>query len=135
MGYTYATKFQTSKMKTDKHQRKYLKDYQPPDFKISTTHLEFHLDAARTRVMSRLQMHRCSADPAADLVLDGIELDLLELRVDGRLLEAGEYQQDDETLTLANLPQQFETSAKKGWGRQELLQFFVDVNTKVSEEW
>jgi aminopeptidase N len=110
MGYTNATKFQTSKMKTDKHQRKYLKDYQPPDFNISATHLEFHLDAARTRVVSRLQMHRCSADPAAELVLDGVELDLLELRVDGRLLDAAEYEQGDETLILANLPQKFEIS-------------------------
>ena len=33
------------------------------------------------------------------------------------------------------LPQQFETSSAKGWGRQELLQFFQEVNTKISEEW
>jgi len=32
-------------MKTDKHLRKHLKDYQPPEFGISKTHLEFHLDA------------------------------------------------------------------------------------------
>jgi aminopeptidase N len=97
-------------MKTDKHQRKYLKDYQPPDFNISETRLEFHLDASHTRVLSRLQMQRCGADPAADLVLDGVELKLLELRVDGRLLDAEEYRRDKETLTIANLPLQFEIS-------------------------
>ena len=70
MRYTYATIFQTSEMKTDKHQRKFLKDYQPPDFKISRTRLEFHLDASRTRVSSRLQVHRNGANEDADLVLD-----------------------------------------------------------------
>ena len=33
------------------------------------------------------------------------------------------------------LPQQFETSARKGWGREELLDFFADVNAKIREEW
>lgn len=33
------------------------------------------------------------------------------------------------------LPQQFETSAKKGWGKAELLQFFAEVNAKISDEW
>jgi aminopeptidase N len=59
-------------MKTDKHLRKHLKDYQPPEFGISKTHLEFHLDASCTRVLSRLQMHRMSSNGSAELVLDGI---------------------------------------------------------------
>jgi len=33
------------------------------------------------------------------------------------------------------LPQQFETSSKKGWGRKELLEFFAQVNAKISDEW
>lgn len=33
------------------------------------------------------------------------------------------------------LPQQFETSARKGWGREELLEFFAQVNAKTKEEW
>ena len=110
MGYTYATKFQTCNMKTDTRQRKFLKDYQPPAYDIYETHLEFHLQADRTRVLSRLKMQRRSADPAALLVLDGIDLELIELRLDGRLLGAADYRLDEETLTLANLPQQFEIS-------------------------
>jgi aminopeptidase N len=97
-------------MKTDKHLRKHLKDYQPPDFGISRTHLEFHLDAGQTRILSRLQMHRMTSDEGAELVLDGIELNLLELRLDGRLLQANEYQLDAETLTIMNLPANFEIS-------------------------
>ena len=58
MGYTYAFDFQARGMKTDKHLRKHLKDYQPPDFGISETSLQFHLDAAGTRVVSQLQVQR-----------------------------------------------------------------------------
>jgi len=97
-------------MKTDKHLRKHLKDYQAPDFGISETHLEFHLEGSQTRVLSRLQMHRLTSNESAELVLDGIELDLLELRLDGRLLHVDEYQQDDETLTVMQVPAHFEIS-------------------------
>ncbi len=95
-------------MKTDKHLRKHLKDYQAPDFGISETYLEFHLEASHTRVLSRLQMHRMTSDGSAELVLDGIELNLLELRLDGRLLNTDEYRLDDETLTVMEVPQRFE---------------------------
>ena len=97
-------------MKTDKHLRKHLKDYQPPEFGISKTHLEFHLDAGCTRVLSRLQMHRITSNGSAELVLDGIELKLLELRLDDRLLNADEYRLSDETLTVMQVPERFELS-------------------------
>ena len=95
-------------MKTDQHQRKPLKDYQPPDFAITDTQLEFHLAPGSTRVRSRLQMQRLAVDPASERVLDGIELKLLEVSVDGRTLAADAYRLDDETLTLTDLPERFE---------------------------
>ena len=70
-------------MKTDQHKRKHLKDYQPPSFEIINTRLVFHLDESRTRVISSLQLQRKTSDKSAELVLDGIELELIELRVDG----------------------------------------------------
>jgi aminopeptidase N len=97
-------------MKTDKHLRKHLKDYQPPAFGISETHLQFHLDGGCARVHSRLQMHRLTSNAAAELVLDGVELKLVELRLDGRLLNPDEYRLGDETLTLMRLPERFEIS-------------------------
>ncbi len=95
-------------MKTDQHKRKHLKDYRPPDFGISKTELIFELDGSRTRVKSRLQLQRKTAGRDAALVLDGIELKLIELRLDGELLQAGDYQLTAETLTLESLPDQFE---------------------------
>jgi aminopeptidase N len=99
-------------MKTDKHLRKHLKDYQPPSFGISTTQLVFHLDASHTRVFSVLQLHRLSADKDAELVLDGIELKLVELRLDGVLLQADDYKLTPETLTLESVPDRFELSCE-----------------------
>ena len=95
-------------MKTDQHKRKHLKDYRPPDFSITKTELIFDLDASRTRVKSRLQLQRKTAERDAALVLDGIELKLIELRLDGELLQAGDYQLTAETLTLESVPDQFE---------------------------
>ena len=99
-------------MKTDHHQRKYLKDYQPPDFEIEQTDLVFHLDAHRTRVVSRLQMRRAAAGKDSELVLDGVELTLIELRLDGELLQPEDYKLGSETLTIKSVPDRFEFSCE-----------------------
>ena len=95
-------------MKTDQHKRKYLKDYQPPAFTIDRTDLVFHLDPSRTRVESRLAIRRISDNRQLPLVLDGVELELLELRLDGQLLDAQNYRLDDESLTIADVADEFE---------------------------
>ena len=99
-------------MKTDKHLRKHLKDYLPPSFGISKTQLIFHLDASRSRVISRLQMHRMTADKDAELILDGVELKLIELRLDGKVLPADDYNLTPETLAIESVPDRFELSCE-----------------------
>jgi len=99
-------------MKTDKHQRKFLRDYQPPDFSISQTWLQFFLDPERTRVCSRLRLRRETANRQAELVLDGIELKLLGLSLDGRELAPEEYRVEDETLTIMSVPDSFELACE-----------------------
>jgi len=99
-------------MKTDKHLRKHLKDYQRPDFGISQTRLVFHLEPTRTRVISHLQMHRITTDKNAELVLDGVELKLIELRLDGELLSAQDYRLGDDSLTIGALADSFEISCE-----------------------
>jgi aminopeptidase N len=99
-------------MKTDKHLRKHLKDYQPPDFGITKTRLVFHLEPTRTRVISHLQMHRISADRGAELVLDGVELKLIELRLDGELLSEKDYRLGDDSLTIIAPGDSFEVSCE-----------------------
>ena len=95
-------------MKTDQHKRRYLKDYRPPDFSIRRTDLVFVLDESRTRVKSRLEIERRGENRAAPLVLDGVELKLIELRLDGEALGPGDYQLTAETLRIDDLPDRFE---------------------------
>jgi len=99
-------------MKTDQHLRKHLKDYQAPSFGISRTQLIFHLDVGCTRVFSVLKLHRLSADKDAELILDGIELTLVELRLDGNLLQPDDYKLTPETLTIKSVPDRFELSCE-----------------------
>ncbi|MDH3221647.1 MAG: aminopeptidase N [Gammaproteobacteria bacterium] len=99
-------------MKTDQHKRKYLKDYRPPDFGIGETRLEFHLDECATVVKSRLQLRRMTSDSKAPLVLDGIELNLVEIRLDGRILQPEEYEVGAETLTIHAVPDRFELACE-----------------------
>ncbi len=87
----------------------HLKDYQVPDFLIDKTDLHVTLDPKETRVRARLSLRRnpASKEPAADLVLDGQQMILESLSIDGRALEGGEYQVSPETLTLTNLADTF----------------------------
>ncbi|WP_038093821.1 aminopeptidase N [Acidihalobacter prosperus] len=88
----------------------YLKDYQEPAFLIERTELRFELGEDFTQVETRLQLRRNPAAASADapLVLDGEDLELLAVRIDGRELQAQEWLQDADSLTLAGVPDAFE---------------------------
>jgi len=90
-------------MKGDQPHTIRLGDYAPPPFRVERVDLTFHLDPRATRVQSRLELRR-NAQGRGPLVLDGAELELLSLRLDGRLLEAGEYTCEAERLELADVP-------------------------------
>jgi len=85
----------------------FLKDYQAPAFLIDTTDLRFELGEESTRVLSRLQMRRNPLHvehSAAPLVLNGQDMQLESVAIDGRLLSADEYRVDEESLTIFSLP-------------------------------
>jgi aminopeptidase N len=87
-----------------------LADYRPPAFLIDTVDLVFELGEADTRVKSRLRIRRNPevADPSAPLHLDGEELDLVSLALEGEPLGANRYQFPPEGgLILADVPDNF----------------------------
>ena len=87
-----------------------LADYQPPAFLIDTVDLVFELRDADTRVKSRLGIRRNpeASERRAPLCLDGEELELLSLALDGEPLGANRYQIAAEGgLTLADVPDAF----------------------------
>ncbi len=91
-----------NEMRTEQPKTIYLKDYQAPEYLIDETRLSFELHEDRTLVHARLMLRRNPAlgDGLPPLVLDGQQLELLSVALDGRELGAHEYQLDDSQLTL-----------------------------------
>jgi aminopeptidase N len=76
-------------------------DYAPPAFWIDTVHLSFDLDPAKTRVLNKMTLRRNADVPAQALRLDGDELNLARVLVNG----AGtSFKMDAGQLVLENLP-------------------------------
>ena len=98
-------------MKTDHHQRKYLSEYSIPDFTITETRLEFELDERNTLVKSFLKVKRLGKADAA-LSLDGVELNLLSISIDGNALSATDYEKTTEQLTIRDVPDEFELACE-----------------------
>jgi aminopeptidase N len=89
----------------------YLKDYRPPSYLIDETYLTFDLHEDTTRVESRLKLRRNPlADGEPPLSLDGMELELLEIAIDGRELDTSEYELTDDKLHIPSPPERFELS-------------------------
>ncbi|MDT3679638.1 MAG: aminopeptidase N [Burkholderiaceae bacterium] len=85
--------------------------YTPPPWLVDDVRLVFDLDPRSTLVRASLSVRRnpqAGADASTALVLDGEQLEPLELRVDGRLLEPAEYRVDEHTLTIDRVPERFE---------------------------
>lgn len=82
----------------------YLRDYESPAFLVDEAALEIDILEASAEVKSSLQLHRNPAARPGPLRLDGVDLELLEIEVDGRPLLANEYQVDAESLTLFDAP-------------------------------
>ncbi|SIR03074.1 aminopeptidase N [Aquipseudomonas alcaligenes] len=101
-------------MRTEQPKMIYLKDYQVPDYLIDETHLTFELFEDHTLVHAQLVMRRnpeagagLSEARMPPLVLDGQQLELLELKLDDRVLGAADYQLTDSHLTLQPTQEQF----------------------------
>jgi aminopeptidase N len=76
-------------------------DYQPPAFWIDTVDLTFDLDPAKTRVLNKMRVRRNPDVPAQALRLDGEELNLARVLVNGN---GASFKLDGGQLVLENLP-------------------------------
>jgi aminopeptidase N len=99
----------TSSRKPEVHQTVYLKDYRPPDYRIETVMLEFELDETRTRVKSLITAV-CNHDKCEGirpLVLNGRDLTLKAVKLDGRSLSERDFKLEDQLLTILPVPDRF----------------------------
>lgn len=95
--------------KPEKPRTTYRDDYAPPDYWVDSVDLDFELDEDCTRVRATLAVRRNKTlvgDPPA-FVLDGEELSLIHVSIDGRALEAREYELRDDGLCVPAVPAQF----------------------------
>ena len=87
-------------------QPKYLKDYKKPDFSIEDIHLTFALHEGKTVVTAKTTFKRENKD-AKNIVLDGQELKLISVAMNGAALSTNQYTQDDDTLTVSDVSDTF----------------------------
>ena len=94
-----------------------LEDYRVPDYLVETVDLDFSLEPRATRVRARTAF---APNPkgvqGAPLLLDGDELTLVSIALDGRRLEAHEYRLSETALTLVAPPAR---------------RFVLDIETKL----
>src|SRR5579872_3512167 len=93
-------------MRTDTPQPIHLADYRAPDFLVSEVGLDFDLSPGATRVKAKLAVRR-NGDHDRPLKFNGERLKLISVAVDGRALAPGEYELDQEFLTIAAPPGAF----------------------------
>jgi len=80
----------------------YRADYRPPAYWIDAVDLTFDLDPLKTRVLSRMKVRRNLEVEAQPLRLDGEELTLARVLVNG---QAWSFKIEDDKLLLENLPE------------------------------
>lgn len=81
-----------------------LQEYQPPAFFVSTTDLTFELGDEFTQVTARLGLRHNPAGPKEKLRLDGEKLELISVKLNGKLLSSQDFVVDDTSLTILEVP-------------------------------
>ena len=79
-------------------------DYLPYPYTFSEIHLSLLLDAHSTQVRTRLLFERKAGFETDTLVLDGEQIELISIALDGKTLSQTDYVLTDKTLTLHNVP-------------------------------
>src|SRR5215467_11731947 len=93
-------------MRTDQPPPVRLEDYQPPPWLVETVALDVALDQVATRVRATLNLKPNPKSAPAPLVLDGDDLTLAGLKLDGALLAEERYAATAERLTIAQPPRE-----------------------------
>jgi aminopeptidase N len=93
-------------MKQNNQKTIYLSDYRPSDFRIESVGLVFKILESCVVVQSRLSVAAAN-EKGQDLVLNGAELKLLSIRMDGKKLSAKAYRVDSGSMTIFSPPKAF----------------------------
>ncbi|XWS61753.1 hypothetical protein CRYUN_Cryun07bG0152700 [Craigia yunnanensis] len=97
----------------------FLKDYKSPDYYFDTVDLKFSLGEEKTIVASKITVFPKVEGSSSPLVLDGVDLKLISIKVNGKELKVGDYYLDTRHLTLPSPP-----SGK----------FTLEINTEIQPQ-
>ena len=86
----------------------YLKDYRAPNYSVERVDLAFQLFEDGALVRNSMRLQRSEGASSSELVLDGEELELRSVQLDGVELKAAEYQKSETGLSFETLPAQCE---------------------------
>ena len=112
-------------MKDPRPQPIYRKDYRPPAYLVDDVQLRFSLDETATIVEARLSMRRNPAvEGAPALTLDGEDLTLQSIAIDGEPVAEDAYTYAERTLTVPQVPAKFELTTR--------VQIDPTANTELS---
>ena len=101
-------------MKEERARTIYRKNYTPPNYRVTEIGLEFKLFENETIVQSKLKIESLEKDLVKPnpLVLDGEQLELLEIKLDGTTLQSQQYQIESSSLTIPSVPETFDLEIK-----------------------
>lgn len=88
-----------------KQEKIYLTDYKSPDFTVKSVNLDFQLNEDFCRVVAKSEMKKLS--PTAVLPLNGEDLKLISVKINGETLSASQYQLTAEELIIPQTPETF----------------------------
>ena len=81
-----------------------LADYRPAPYLLERTDLTVQLQSGHTEVLAQLAFLPNPLAQPGPLVLQGVDLELLELRLDGELLPAEAFELSADQLVIAQPP-------------------------------
>ncbi|MES2832682.1 MAG: aminopeptidase N [Pseudomonadota bacterium] len=91
-------------MRTDVPQTIHRQDYVAPDYLVDTVEIAFDLTPAATYVSMRMIVQRNANARSNTLLLNGEQLTLIALRVDGKQLTDKDFRLTSNTLEIPNVP-------------------------------
>ncbi|MEK2646004.1 aminopeptidase N [Bdellovibrio sp. BCCA] len=88
-----------------KQEKIYLKDYKAPAFTVESVNLDFNLNEDFCRVIAKSQIKKTTS--GAELRLNGEELKLVSVKINGAALSPEQYQVTAEELIIPSVPDVF----------------------------
>ncbi|KAI3990707.1 hypothetical protein MKX01_023007 [Papaver californicum] len=95
---------QAEESKMDTPKEIFLKDYKMPNYYFDTVDLKFSLGEEQTIVCSKITAYPRIEGDSSPLVLDGANLKLVSIKIDGKELKEEDYHLDSRHLTLSSAP-------------------------------